>query len=221
MQKRQTINRILIYIGVGMSWVAIVLQLYLIIVNRQASVTETIIRFFSFYTILTNILVAFCFTARLSSSKSKLYIFFSNPKVLSAVTVYIIVVGLVYNLVLRFLWSPRGLQMIVDEILHTLIPVLFVLYWWFFVQKKDLQWKDIFRWLLYPLVYLIFILFRGAASGFYPYPFVDMRHLGYTKVLINCIFLFFTFLFFSFLLLVISKLLVSGEASDQAGSKDQ
>jgi hypothetical protein len=49
-------------VGAFISWLAEILQLYLIIVNRTASIPETIIRFFSFFTILTNILVAVCFT---------------------------------------------------------------------------------------------------------------------------------------------------------------
>ena len=45
-------------------WFAVLAQFYLIIENRVAPVTETIIRFFSFFTILTNILVAVYFTIR-------------------------------------------------------------------------------------------------------------------------------------------------------------
>lgn len=206
MQKTNRGRQVLLVIGALTAWLAVLLQLYLIIVNRQASVGETIVRFFSFFTILTNILVALCFTSLLLPSRSALSRFFSKPKVLSAVTVYITVVGIVYNIILRFIWAPQGLQMIVDELLHTVIPILFVLYWSLFVPKEDLKWKDAFAWLIYPAGYLIFILFRGAFSGFYPYPFVHVTELGYKKVFINCIFLFITFLVLSFLLIWISKL---------------
>lgn len=70
--------------------------------KQNASVVETIIRFFSFFTILTNLLVALCFTFLLTKSSSALRSFFYRKSTLTAVTVYILIVGLVYNLILRF-----------------------------------------------------------------------------------------------------------------------
>jgi len=51
-------------------------------------------------------------------------IIFFEAGVITAITVYITIVGLVYNVILRFLWKPEGLQFIVDELLHTVIPLL-------------------------------------------------------------------------------------------------
>ncbi|HXL57753.1 MAG TPA: Pr6Pr family membrane protein [Chitinophagaceae bacterium] len=84
-------------IGTIMGWIAVVSQFYLIIVNRVASVPETILRFFSFFTILINTLVALCFTFLLLRPASNWGRFFSNPKTLTAITVYISMVGIVYN----------------------------------------------------------------------------------------------------------------------------
>ncbi len=202
------INRYVIVFGSLISWFAVLLQLYLIIVNRQTSVAETIIRFFSFFTILTNILVAICFTCLAIKTNNSTHLFFSNEKVLSAITVYITIVSVVYNLVLRFLWAPQGLQRLADELLHSVIPLLFILYWCLFVPKASLKWKDAFVWLLYPLVYLAYILLRGAFSGFYPYPFIDVTALGYEKILLNCLILFAAFLAVSFLLIGSAKWIV-------------
>ncbi|MFZ5976285.1 MULTISPECIES: Pr6Pr family membrane protein [unclassified Hydrotalea] len=33
-------------------------------------------------------------------------------------------------------------------------------------------------WLIYPLLYLVYILIRGSFSGFYPYPFVNVLQIG-------------------------------------------
>jgi hypothetical protein len=38
-------------------------------------------------------------------------------------------------------------------------------------------------WLAYPLVYLGYTLVRGQIANWYPYPFVDVAHLGYGGVL--------------------------------------
>src|SRR5271170_5622365 len=111
--------------GAIIGWLAIILQLYLIIVNRTTSLPETIIRFFSFFTILVNILVALCFTFLAFKSTSGWGSFFSKQQALTAIAVYIFIVGLVYNIILRSLWKPEGLQRFVDESLHTIIPIFF------------------------------------------------------------------------------------------------
>ena len=188
------------------SWFAVALQLYLIILNRVASLPETIVRFFSFFTIQTNILVAICFTFLWLKPKSKWGLFFSKPKNTTAITLYITIVGLVYNAILRFLWAPTGLQKVVDELLHSVIPLLVLLYWVLFVPKKALEFKNIFPWLIFPAVYLVYTLIRGAFFSFYPYPFVDVNLLGYNKVLLNSFFMLLAFLFFGTLFIGIGKL---------------
>jgi hypothetical protein len=187
-------------------WFAVFLQLYLIILNRAASLPETIVRFFSFFTIQTNILVAICFTFLWLKPKSKWGLFFSKPKNTTAITLYITIVGLVYNAILRFLWAPTGSQKVVDELLHSVIPVLVLLYWILFVPKKALEFKNIFPWLIFPAVYLVYTLIRGAFFSFYPYPFVDVILLGYNSVLLNSFFMLLAFLFLGTLFIGIGKL---------------
>jgi len=199
-------------IGTALGWFAIIFQFYLIIVNRIASIPETIIRFFNFFTILTNILVALCFTFLLLKPGSKWGRFFARPTVLTALTAYIAVVGIIYNVILRFLWSPQGLQLIVDELLHTVIPIWFILYWFIFVPKETLKW-NILPWLIYPLIYCVYSLIRGAIFEFYPYPFIDVSVLGYNKVFINIVALVIVFLVTSLLLVGISKLIKRAAAN--------
>jgi hypothetical protein len=187
-------------------WFAVFLQLYLIILNRAASLPETIVRFFSFFTIQTNILVAICFTFLWLKPKSKWGLFFSKPKNTTAITLYITIVGLVYNAILRFLWAPTGSQKVADELLHSVIPILVLLYWILFVPKKALEFKNIFPWLIFPTVYLVYTLIRGAFFSFYPYPFVDVILLGYNSVLLNSFFMLLAFLFLGTLFIGIGKL---------------
>jgi len=116
-------------------WFALIGQFYLIIVGKQASVPETIVRYFTFYTILTNILIAICCTALLLKPDSGWGKFFSKTTTLTATTVNIIIVGATYNAILRWLWKPQGLQYVVDELLHLVIPLAFVVFWLIFVPK--------------------------------------------------------------------------------------
>jgi len=186
-------------------WFALIGQLYLIIENRVVSVAETIARYFGFFTILTNIIVAVCVTVLLVKPTSKWGKFFSKANTLTAITVYITLVGVVYNVILRFLWAPKGLQYVVDELLHTVIPVLFIILWRLYVQAQGLKYKNVLAWLIYPFAYIIFTAIRGEMTGYYPYPFIDVSQLGYLMVIINSLGLIIAFSGLSLFLVAMGK----------------
>jgi hypothetical protein len=185
---------------------ALVSQLYLTIANSSIPLGEIIIQYFSYFTILSNILVALCAAAILFNSGSIHQKFFSRPSTVSAVTVYITVVGLIYNIILREIWTPIGWQKITNELLHVIIPLLFLVFWIFFVPKQNLKWS-ILGWFIFPLFYAVYAIIRGAFSGFYPYPFMDVDQLGYARVLINCCGMVVVFVALSFLFVAIGKFL--------------
>lgn len=189
-------------------WFAVISQFILMIENRTTSILEMTIRFVSFFTILTNTLVSIYFTYQIFDRKRKTKNIFNQPGSLTAITIYITVVGLVYQVVLRHIWQPTGLQMIVDELLHTLIPTLVIIYWILYEQKPGLEWNKIPGFLLYPLFYLTFILLRGEFSGFYPYPFVNVLELGWPQTLINIVALFGVFGLLSLLFIGIGKRMI-------------
>ncbi|MEP6713204.1 MAG: Pr6Pr family membrane protein, partial [Ferruginibacter sp.] len=172
---------------------------------------EILIRYFSYFTIDTNIIVAICCSILLVNPTSALGRFFSRPQTQTAICIYILVVGIVYNLILRFLWAPEGLQKAVDELLHSVIPVLFLLYWFLFVPKNSLQWRQVFPWLIYPFAYTVLVLIRGSFSGFYPYPFIDVNQLGLNKALLNAGGLTLVFLVISLLFIAIAKGMSTGK----------
>ena len=203
MQKRST--RVIAFIGAAMGWFAIIAQLYLIIMNRVVSVPGTIFRFFSYFTIDTNILVALCFTFIFLGNKSRLGKFFTKATTITALTVYIIIVGIVYNTILRLTWNPQGLQMLVDEILHSVIPVFFILFWVIFVPTEGLKYKVAFSWLIYPLVYMLYAVIHGAITKFYPYIFVDVTRHGYGKVMSNAGLIVFAIFVLSLILIATGK----------------
>jgi hypothetical protein len=188
-------------------WFALIGQFYLIIVGKQASVPETIVRYFTFYTILTNILIAVCCTVLLLKPDAGLGKFFSKTTTLTAITVNIIIVGATYNAILRWLWKPQGLQYVVDELLHLIIPLAFVVFWLIFVPRGGLKWNSIFLWTIYPLVYLAVILIRGAFSGYYPYPFVDVVKLGYPQTLLHSAGIAIAFIVIALLFVGLDKLM--------------
>lgn len=191
-------------------WFAVIAQYVLMIENRITSTTEATIRFFSFFTILTNTLVAIYFTYVALGKYSKLL---NKPGALTAITVYILVVGLVYQFVLRAIWEPTGLQKIVDELLHSVVPVTTLIFWYLYEEKSKIEIKGIVNWLIYPLVYLVFVLLRGSISDFYPYPFVNVPEIGMSQVLTNAVVLLFVFIVLSAAFVWIGKRLPNKEQS--------
>jgi len=189
--------KIYLFIVALLGWFALIAQFYILINSGAAPVPELVIRFFSYFTILSNLLVAIGCTVLLVRPV--------KPGTLTALTVYILIVGLVYNVILRFLWQPQGLQWVVDELLHTVVPVLFFIYWFVFVSKNKLAWNSFWPWLIYPLVYIVYTFIRGAFSGFYPYPFLDVSAIGYGTALINAAGVAVLFIGMSLLLIWISR----------------
>ncbi len=199
---------IAVKIAAALGWLALILQLYLILMSRwqgDKSLLGGVDIFFSYFTVLTNILVAVVLTCAATSGDSPVRRFFLNPKVQGGVAAAIVLVGLAYNLLLRHTWNPEGLQWVADELLHDVMPVLFVIYWWFCVPKGTLQWRDLWPWLIYPAVYFVYALVRGYFVGAYPYPFIDVDQLGYPQVFINAVMVLVAFVVISLLVIAVDR----------------
>ncbi|WP_413671151.1 Pr6Pr family membrane protein [Mucilaginibacter sp. Mucisp86] len=165
------------------------------------------VQLFSYFTILTNLLAATCLTAVLFKTNMGIRRYFLQSHIFSAIALYITIVGLVYNLVLRSLWHPDGLSKLADELLHSVNPVLFVLYWLMYVPKADLKWTQTLGWLWFPFIYSVYIFIRGSISHLYPYPFLDIGALGLSRVAVNSLLMLVAFLFFGFLFVWINRLM--------------
>lgn len=199
MKKTQQLAAIVISL---LAWSAIVSQFYLMVKGQPNFGLETVVRFCSYFTILTNSLGGLYFTFEtFNGSKTNS----QHTGFLTPITVYITIVGVVYQILLRHTWSPEGLQRIVDELLHTIIPVLTLVFWYVYAPVQKANYRRILWWMNYPLVYLIFILLRGSFSNFYPYPFVDVSNLGFTTVMVNSLFILVFFFIISSLFIRIKS----------------
>ncbi len=193
-------------LGAIVGWSALALQLYLLIViNIEKGVPGIVgvMKFFDYFTILSNILVATVVTT--VSSQRYADGFFAHPKVKTGIGVYIFITGLVYFLILRHTWNPTGLWWLADVTLHYVMPALYLVEWLFFTPKGYLHWNDAVRWLAFPLAFVVWALFWGAIFGFYPYPFIDVPKLGYPQVLVNSVFMAIGFLVVGLLLVAIDR----------------
>jgi hypothetical protein len=181
-------RRRFVAVAAVLGWLGLSIQLYLILYSRwslEASLIGGLVSFFSYFTVLTNTLVATVLTCEWTSRESAARRWFLQPWVSSAIVVSIAVVGLAYSLLLRHLWHPEGWQFLADELMHDIMPLLFLGYWWLCVPKGTLRLRHIALWLIYPLVYFVSVLWRGHVLAVYPYPFVDVDKLGYPQVFLN------------------------------------
>lgn len=178
------------------TWLALAFQLYLTLnwyLNDGLSFPAGLVRYISYFTILTNILAALVLSApsdRAGSASADAGDapggFFARPAVAGGTMVYMLAVLLAYVFVLRVVWHPHGNQAISDILLNILTPLLYIVYWFRYVPKGWLRGAHVGWWLVYPAVYLIFTLLHGIRSGFYPYPYVDTIKLGDATAVMNC-----------------------------------
>jgi hypothetical protein len=201
-------KRALSAIFAALGWFALVTQYVLMLEHQTESPVETTIRFFSFFTILTNIIVALYYSLVAAKPTSQTL---NKPGTLTAITLYMTIVGLVYQVMLRPAWDAHGIQKIVDEVLHSVIPILTIFYWILFEKRSGIRYSQIFPWMIYPLIYFVYVLIRGASSDFYPYPFIDVNALGYQKVLISAVAILVLFVFSSFAFVAIARNLLPGQ----------
>jgi hypothetical protein len=181
-------RRRFVAVAAVLGWAGLSIQLYLIFYSRwmlAASLLGGLVSFFSYFTVLSNTLVATVLTCELTSRESATRRWFLQPWVSSGIAVSIAVVGLAYSLLLRHLWHPEGWQLLADELLHDIMPLLFLVYWWCCVPKGTLRLGHIAAWAIYPVVYFAYSLWRGHLLAVYPYPFIDVEKLGYPQVFVN------------------------------------
>ena len=186
--------------------VSVAVQYWLVTRGEGGSLYPTsTVHFFSFFTILTNLLVAAAMLVPVLAPGSRVGAFLDRPPVRTAIVGYIVIVGTVYWALLSGIDKATGLHLYLEYVLHYVIPPLFVLDWLLFVPKGDIAWRTGIDSLAYPGAYLGWTLVHGYAANWYPYPFIDVTKLGYPRMLLNSLGLVLAFLAIELLLVAIGR----------------
>ena len=170
--------------------VALVLQLVLVIRGgrvleeaRPPPMSLRLLRYAAYFTIQSNILVLVT-TARLARDPRPRD---GVPRILrTAAMTGIIVTGLVHWFLLRPLLHPHGADLVADKLLHLVVPAIAFVGWVVFGPRPDTSRAASLRATVWPLAWLVVILVAGAATGWYPYPFLDHREHGWDHVTVVC-----------------------------------
>lgn len=151
--------------------------------NGVTNLTLSVTNFFSFFTIQSNVaaIVVFLIGAVLLLRASG-----PDPHwflvLRTCVTTYMVVTGIVYNLLLRNVELPQGATLgWSNEILHVWVPILILLDWLFAPGRTPVGWKTIWIVIIYPLVWVVYTMVRGPFTPneilgepyWYPYPFLN------------------------------------------------
>lgn len=172
-----------------------------------SSLPETLWVVSAYFTILTNLLVAIVFTA-IAAGRTPL----RRPSILAGTTLSILLVGVIYALLLHGLLELSGGSAVANVLLHMVTPVLVPIFWLAFASKGALSWRDPLLWAIYPLAYLAYGLTRGAATGKYAYPFMDVPAIGWPRTALNALVIAVGFMLSGFALVWIDRRIGSRSA---------
>jgi len=185
MNKQRIINIVRLFAGL-VAATAIIVQL-----QHSMATGRDLGNFFSFFTIESNIAAALLYIG------AGIYgVVNPNARPLStlrgAITLYMTLTGIVYMLLLS--GNEIALQTTigwVNIILHYIFPAIILLDWLVFPPKEYLQAKRVVLWFIFPTLYLVYSLIRGAMTGWYPYPFINPVTNGWPTVVVMIIFITF------------------------------
>ncbi|UWQ18514.1 Pr6Pr family membrane protein [Jannaschia sp. M317] len=159
-----------------------------------------------YFTILTNLLVALMLTAVVLRRAVA-------PAILLALTISILIVGAVYHVLLAHLVDHQGSEALADQGVHTVVPILTVLWWLAFAPKPPLTLRDPLIWAVWPLIYCVYILIRAAGDGVYPYFFLNLPELGATRLSMNVAGLAVLFIATGYALIGVARLFRRGQVA--------
>jgi hypothetical protein len=134
--------------------------------------------FFSFFTIQSNLFAAAVFLLAaltgLGQRPSRTFDLIRGAAVLYMTTTFV-----VYGLLLSgYQEELQTTVSWVDTVLHRIFPLVLFADWLIVPPSRKITfWKGLI-WLIYPEVYMVYSLIRGARVDWYPYPFLDPREDG-------------------------------------------
>lgn len=170
---------------------ALLLQLGLVVDGASVLVTDNppglwlrLGRLVCYFTIQSNVLVAVAsvWLARDPSADGP-----ALRAVRLAGTVGITVTGLVHFFLLRPLLDLDGLSHVADTLLHTVVPILAVAGWFVVGPRPRVDGRAVAIGFAWPLLWLAWTFIIGAATRWFPYPFLDFHQHAWSEVVVVCL----------------------------------
>ena len=144
-----------------------------------------LVRVLSFFTIQSNILCAMS-SAQLASRDAHYRRAWRIVRL--AALVGITVTGIVYSTVLARIHEPKGWEQVsTNTVFHYIVPIMMVVGWLAFGPRPWVDRQTFVRSMAWPVAWFAYTLGHGAATQWYPYPFVDAHSQGYGRAVVNAL----------------------------------
>lgn len=184
---------------------AVIAAIVATVVDINSRTTLRFFNFFGFFTVQSNLLLA----------AGYLWVALAPPRtrrateiaglVRGCLTTYIVIVGVVYALLLAPLGEAGGVPVAwANTVLHIVTPLYGLLDWIVFRDRLPLAARRVWVVLIYPAVWLVVVLIRGATDGWVPYPFLDPAN-GYAAVAVVSTGILLALILFGLLVFWISR----------------
>jgi hypothetical protein len=162
---------------------------YGLMVHDETLVSAAVksVEFFSYFTILSNMLAAAALTAPLAAPASRFAAWAEQSGPRAAIATYLAITGVVYHLLLASQWSPRGLRLLADTLLHTVTPIAYLADLVLRGGQGQARWIAAAKAMAFPALFGVWTLVHGALSGWYPYPFMNVSKRGYPAVVLTMV----------------------------------
>ena len=151
--------------------------------TQFTSRTALAVNVFCYFTVQSNVIVMVTTTAALALRPDRPSTVFRVARLTGVVAITITFV--VFHVALAGLQDLTGAAALANLLLHTVVPVLAVGGWLVFGPRRATSGRIAALTLVFPFLWSVLALVRGPIVDFYPYPFVDVRVLGYPRVLVN------------------------------------
>jgi hypothetical protein len=96
--------------------------------------------------------------------------------------VMIVITGVVFHTMLAGLLELQGWASAGNQLVHTAVPIMAVLGWLLFGPRGLISWRTIGLSVIYPILWVVFTMTRGALTDWYPYPFLQVDEVGVLSV---------------------------------------
>ena len=146
------------------------------------STAERLIRLFSYFTIVSTILIG-AISAMLAVRPKRDGHVFRVLRVDSLLCTG--VTGIVHHVALSGAVDRSPVGEVSNLLLHTGVPLGAVLAWILVGPRPRITWATAVWSVLPPIGWIAYTFTRGAVVGWYPYPFVDVTAIGYAAAALN------------------------------------
>ena len=137
----------------------------------------SVLNFFSYFTNLSNLFAGVVLLLGATRGFAGRARSFPSAQIRFISAVNMAVVSVVFALLLREV-DLGSLLPWINFVLHYVMPLVVVLDWLFDPPTERLGTKQLLLMLIFPVVYLSYVLVRGAATGWVPYPFLNPATVG-------------------------------------------